>query len=139
MIKASFDLGNSKAMEEIIKKKNIEIAALKKQLNFHATEDPQAKELGETELQKEEILKILVEQSAQIKGMETNMDKLVKEKEQSSQLAVVPLGAVPISYLLQTGIPTTTTIVGTSSSAIPPSSTVDDPIKSTQSLENMSI
>jgi len=52
------------------------------------------------------MLKLLVKKSAQIKEMEAEMEKLIKEKEQSSQLALVPLNAVPISSLLQTGIPT---------------------------------
>lgn len=102
VIKAGFDPGNSKAMEEIIKKKNVDIAALKKQLKLPATKDPQAKELGEIELQKEQMLKLLVGQSAEIKEMEAEMDKLIKDQEQSSQLAVVPLDEVPIASLLQT-------------------------------------
>jgi len=40
VVKEGFDAGNSKAMEEIIRKKNADIAFLKKQFNFPATEDP---------------------------------------------------------------------------------------------------
>ncbi len=69
VIKVVFDLDNSKSMEEIIRKKNTDIVALKKQLKWPAIEDPQAKLLGETEIQKEEMLKPLVEQNAQIKEM----------------------------------------------------------------------
>ena len=39
---------------------------------------PQEKELGETKLQKEEMLKLLVDQSAWIKEMEVEIDKLIK-------------------------------------------------------------
>lgn len=64
VVKEGFDPGKSKAMEEIIKKKNVRIVALKKKLKLPATEDPQPKEIGEIKLQKEEMLKLLVEQSA---------------------------------------------------------------------------
>lgn len=81
-----------------------------------------------------------MEQSAHIKEMEVEMDKLIKEKEHSSQLVMVPLDTMLIASLLQTGIPTATTIAGTSSSTSPPSSsTADDSIKLAQSMENMSI
>ena len=40
LIKGGFDPGNSKAMEEIIRKTNDDIVALKKQLKLLATEDP---------------------------------------------------------------------------------------------------
>jgi len=52
VVKAGFDPGNSKAMEEIIRKKNADIVSLKKQLKLPVTEYPQEKELGETKLQK---------------------------------------------------------------------------------------
>ena len=52
VMKAGFDPSDSKAMEEIIKKKNADIASLRKKLKFPTTEDPQAKELGETKTHK---------------------------------------------------------------------------------------
>jgi len=51
------------------------------------------------------MLKLLVDQSSQIETMEAEMDKLIKEKEQNAQLTVVPLNAIPIASLLQTGVP----------------------------------
>lgn len=39
VVKAGLDLENAKAIEEIIKKKNVDIAALKKKLKLPATED----------------------------------------------------------------------------------------------------
>jgi len=71
--------------------------------------------------------------------METEMEKMIKEKEQSSQLAVVPLDAIPIASLLQKGIPTIITTTGTSSSIVLPTSTAYDSIKLAESMENMSI
>ena len=47
VVKAGLDPENAKATEEIIRKKNVDIATLRKQLKPPAIEDPQAKELGE--------------------------------------------------------------------------------------------
>jgi len=43
------------------------------------------------------MFRILIEQSGQIKAMEVEMEKLLKEREQSTQLAAIPLTAVPIT------------------------------------------
>jgi len=85
------------------------------------------------------MLKFVVEKSAQIKTMEVEMDKIIKEKEENAQLAVVPLDAIPIASLLQIGVPTTTTTVRTSSSTTLPTSVVDELVKLDQSMENMTI
>ena len=45
------------------------------------TEDSQEKEITETEGEKDEMLKLIMEQNAQLKEMEAEMEKLVKEKE----------------------------------------------------------
>jgi hypothetical protein len=81
VLKIGYDPANIKATEELKKKKNVDIATPRKQLKIYATEDPQAKEMAETEGQKEEMLKLIMEQNAQIKEMEVELDKLVKEKE----------------------------------------------------------
>lgn len=70
VIKAVFEPDNTKSMEEVIKKNTIDIESLRKKLKLPTDKYHQEKELGETELQKEEMLKLLVEQSAQIKEME---------------------------------------------------------------------
>ena len=46
-----------------------------------STEDSQAKEIVEKEGEKDEMLKLLMEQNAQLKEMEVEMEKLLKEKE----------------------------------------------------------
>jgi hypothetical protein len=104
VLKIGYDPSNVKAAEELLKKKNADIASLRKQLKIPATEDPQAKEMAETEGHKEEMLKLIMEQNAQIKEMEAELEKLVKEKEKNVPMEVIPLNAVPI-----TGISTTTT------------------------------
>jgi hypothetical protein len=70
VLKIGYDPSNVKATKELIKKKNADIASLRKQLKNFATEDPQAKEMVETEGHKEEMLKLIIEQNAQIKEME---------------------------------------------------------------------
>jgi hypothetical protein len=82
VLKIGYDPSNVKAAEEMLKKKNVDIASLRKQLKLSATEDSQAKEMAETEGEKEEMLKLIMEQNAQIKEMEVELERLVKEKEQ---------------------------------------------------------
>jgi len=60
--------------------------------------------MDETEGHKEEMLKLIMEQNVQIKEMEVELEKIVKEKEQTSPIIVIPHDAVPL-----TGINTTTT------------------------------
>jgi hypothetical protein len=60
VLKIGYDPSNVKEVEEFLKKKNEDIASLRKQLKFPATEDSQAKEIADTEGEKEEMLKIIV-------------------------------------------------------------------------------
>ena len=93
----------------MLKKKNVDIASLMKQLKFPTTEESQDKEIAETEGKKEESLKLIMEQNAQIKEMEEEMERLVKEKEQITPMEVIPLSAVPLMGVSTTTISTTTT------------------------------
>jgi hypothetical protein len=43
------------------------------------------------------MLKLLMEQNAQLKEMEAEMEKLLKEKEQMKSMEAIPLSAIPIS------------------------------------------
>jgi hypothetical protein len=64
VLKIGYDPANVKAAEEMIKKKNADITALRKQLKLPPTEDPQMKEIAEREGEKDEMLRLLMEQSA---------------------------------------------------------------------------
>jgi hypothetical protein len=86
VLKIGYDPANVKAAEEMIKKKNAGIASLIKQLNLPPTEDPQAKEISEKEGEKDEMLKLLMEQNAHLKEMEAKMERLLKEKEQAKPM-----------------------------------------------------
>ena len=92
VLKIGYDPSNVKATEEMIKKKNAYIASLRKQLKLPPIEDSQVKEIAE----KDEMLKLLIEKNAQLKEMEAEMEKLLKEKEQLKPMEVIPLSAIPI-------------------------------------------
>jgi hypothetical protein len=83
ILKIGYDPSNFRVVEEFLKKKNADIASLRKQLKLSAIEDSQTKEMVEKEGQKEGMLKLIMEQNAQIKEMETESERLVKEKEQT--------------------------------------------------------
>jgi len=56
-----YDPSNINSAEELIKKKNTEVAALKKQLKLPTSKDPMAKEIEETETQKLDMMKLIIE------------------------------------------------------------------------------
>jgi hypothetical protein len=134
VLKIGYDPSNVKAAEELMKKKNVDVASLRKQLKISATEDPQAKEMAETEGHKEEMLKLIMEQNAHIKEMEVELDKLVKEKEKNVPMEIIPLDAVPITG---TSIATTTTT--TEIPAAASTVTTDASEKLAKSMQNMSM
>jgi hypothetical protein len=85
---------------------------LRKQLNLPPTEDPQTKEIAEREGERDEMLKLVMEQSTQLKEMEAEMEKLLKEREQIKIVESITLSAIPLA-----GSSTVTTTVTTLSSA----------------------
>jgi hypothetical protein len=97
VLKIGYDPSNVKAAKEMIKKKNGDIDSLRKQLKLPPTEDLQVKEIAEKEGEKDEMLKLLMEKNAQLKEMEAEMEKLLKEKEKLKPMEVIPLSAIPIS------------------------------------------
>jgi hypothetical protein len=80
VLKIMYDPSNVKVTEEMIKKNNVEIASLRKQLKKPPIEDSQAKEIVEAE----------------------------NEKEQSTPMEFIPLSAFPIKKVSTTTMPTTT-------------------------------
>lgn len=105
VIKMGYDPSNVKVVEEMIKRKNVDIQDFKKQLKLPTTEDPQTKEVGELEKGKERMFKIIVEQNLQIQRTETELESRLKEKEQQPNEAKI----IPIE---------TTSIAGTSTTSI---------------------
>jgi hypothetical protein len=60
-------------------------------LKFPPTEDSQAKEVVEAKNKKEELLKLIMQQNTQLKEMEIELEKLLKEKEQMKPMEFIPL------------------------------------------------
>jgi hypothetical protein len=61
VLKIGYDPSNMKAVEEMIKKRNADIASLRKQLKLSPAENSQAKEIADKEGEKDEMLKLLME------------------------------------------------------------------------------
>ena len=80
VVKIGHDPKDCKSIEDILKKKNADITALQKQLNLHSIEDPYTKEIEESEKNREDMLKLIIEQNIQIKKMEEKIEGLIKEK-----------------------------------------------------------
>jgi len=58
------------------------------------------------------MMKLIIDQNIQIKEMEAEMEKLIKEKEDSLKMAIFPLYYVPLSQFPSIGTitaPTTST------------------------------
>jgi hypothetical protein len=134
VLKIGYNPSNVKAAEELLKKKNADIASLRKQLKLPATEDSQAREVVETEGHKEEMLKLIMEQNAQIREMVVEMDTLIKDKEQSVQMAITPLEAVPL-----TGIRTAEAATSMEIPSAIPVQVSDASKKLVKSMEDMSL
>lgn len=94
VIKVGYDPTNIDAVEELMRKENTNIAALRKQLKLPATEDPLAKDNKETETQKADMMKLIMEQSAELKQMEIEMEKIIK-KGASFQNGCCPFRSTP--------------------------------------------
>jgi hypothetical protein len=133
VLKIGYDSANVKAVEEMIKKKNADIAALRKQLKLPPTEDPQTKEIAEREGEKDEMLRLLMEQSAQLREMEAEMEKLLKEKEQTKTVEGITLSAIPIAGL-STATTTMTTVPSATAKQVP-----EGTIHLAKSMERMNL
>jgi hypothetical protein len=134
VLKIGYDPSNVKAAEEMLKKKNVDIASLRKQLKLSATEDSQAKEKVETEGEKEEMLKLIMEQNAQIKEMEAELERLVKEKECATPMEVIPLSAIPLIGVSTVIASATTT---TKLPSITPLTALEKSVELARSMEEM--
>jgi hypothetical protein len=96
----------------------------------------QAKEIAKTEGEKDEMLKLIMEQNAQLKEMEEELERLVKEKEQSMPMEVIPLRAAPL-----TGV-RTTSVAKISTTEIPsatPMTSLEKTVELAKSMEEMDL
>jgi hypothetical protein len=115
----------------MIKKKNTDIASLRKKLKLPPIEDSQAKEIAEKEGEKDEMLKLLMEQNTHLREMEAEMEKLLKEKEQLKTMKVIPLSAIPI-----VGVSTTSVTIVPS---MTPSTSQEKTTDLAESMERMNL
>jgi hypothetical protein len=67
-----------KAVENMLKEKNVDIVSLRKKLKLPPMEDAQEKDIVETEGEKDEMIKLIMEKNAQLKEMEEELERLVK-------------------------------------------------------------
>ena len=112
VVKIGYDPSNMKDAEEIIKKKNVDITTLRKQLKLSATKYPLTKDIEDTETQNIDMMKLIIEKNAHIRQMETKMEKMIKEKEQAAKLSMVPLDVVPLTTIHTNTASTTPTTYG---------------------------
>jgi hypothetical protein len=64
--------------------------------------------MDEIEGQKEEVLKLIMEKNSQIKDMEAELEKLIKEKKKNVPMEVIPPNLVPLTGINTTKTTTTT-------------------------------
>lgn len=70
VIKIGYEPKDVIVAEEIIKKKKMDFAALRKQLKLPTIEDPMTKDIVEVEAQKWDMMKLIIDQNIQIRKME---------------------------------------------------------------------
>lgn len=99
VIKLGYDPSNINVAQKLVKEKNLDIKTLRKQLKLPTTEDPLAKDIEEIETQKADMMKLIIEQKAQLKQMQKKMEKLIKEKEKAAKNTVVHLESLPITAI----------------------------------------
>lgn len=63
VLKIRYDPKDVNDAEEIIKKKNLDIVALRKQLKLPATKDPLTKDIEENEAQKVDMMKLIIDKN----------------------------------------------------------------------------
>jgi len=131
VLNIGYDPSNLKAVEEILQKKNVDIASLRKQLKFPPTKDAQPKDIAKTKGENDEMLKLIMEENAQLKEMEAELEKLLKYKEQSKPMEFIPLSATPLI-----GVSTTSSIEIPS---VAPLTTLEKTTELEKSMEEMNL
>ena len=77
VLQVGYDPTNIKAAELLDKKKNEDIAALRKQLKLPQSEHPQKKKIIQEQSEKYDMMNLILQLKTQVKEMEIQMDKLV--------------------------------------------------------------
>lgn len=130
VIEIGYNPNDIKAAENLIKKKNEDIVALKKQVKLLPSEHPQTEEVLENQSQKDEMMDLILQLNAQLKKMENEMGKLVQEKQASMEavtVTTIPTITTSIPYALAASVATTALVATT----LPIASTTTSAIGST--------
>ena len=80
VMQLGYNPSNIEVVEALVRKKNADIAALRRQLKMPVTKDPMAKEIEENETQKVEMLQFIIEKIEELNKMESEMEKMIKER-----------------------------------------------------------
>ena len=124
MIGLGHDPKNVKAIEKLIKKKNDDIAALKKQLKIPQLHHPQTLEVLEVRKGHEELMDLVLKLNDQLKEIEKELDILIQSKQ--SDLAKTSTTTIPIVI---TTVPST--LAASLAPIAPPATTLPITTKST--------
>jgi len=145
-IKLGHDLTNIKAAEKLIKKKNEDITALKKQLKLPHLEHPQTREVLESQTNHEEMTNLVLQLNDKLKEMEKELDSLIQLKQASLETApenVIPTVTSAVHSTLAASLaPTTsiaTTLPASTPSTIATGSAGDEANRLVKEMEEMSI
>jgi len=91
-----------KATEKVTKKKNGDIAALKKQLKIAPMHHPQTTEDLQTQKGQEELMDLVLKLNNQLKEIEKELDTLIQSKQ--SEMATTSTATIPT---VTTAVPST--------------------------------
>ena len=94
MIELGHDPKDIKAMEQLIKKKNDDITALKKQLKIPQLQHPQTQEVLESQDRHEELMELALKLNDQLREKKKELDTLIQLKQ--SDIATAYVNVIPI-------------------------------------------
>jgi len=81
IIELGHDPKDIKATEQLIKKKNDDIVALKKQLNIPQLQHPQTLKVIENQTKHEELMELVLKLNDQLREIEKELDNLIQLKK----------------------------------------------------------
>jgi len=121
-IELGHDRSDIKAAKRLIKKKNEDIASLKKQLKLPHLQHPQTKEVLESQTNHEEMMDLVLQLNDQLKEMEKELDNLIQLKRDSLDYApttVIPIVTTVVPSTLETSLAPTAPMATTLLASIP--------------------
>jgi len=152
VIKIGYNPSDIKVAEKLIKKKNEDIAALKKKLKFPHSEHPQTNEVLESQTHQEEMMDLILQINTQMKEMEKELDELIQLKHASLETTTataIPIVTIAVPSTLEaslaptaplaTKLPAATTTTSATYSTTKTTHPKDEASKLVKTMEDMSI